>query len=144
MIQQGNHQSAKQRAPTLEKMMSSEVRHGWQLPLPLSAALLIPHAVVAPMGLVEQATINERGEIVDKLRVTHDQSYNPVKGTRRSVNDRVYRDELTPCMFGRALLRHIHQIVALRYRHPNAIILQSKVHWKSAYRLSLTPFSDST
>jgi hypothetical protein len=134
MIARGNHQSAKQRAPTLEKMMRSEVAHGWQLPLPASAARDIPQAVVAPMGLVEQATINERGEIVDKLRVTHDQSFNPVKGTRRSVNDRVQRDLLTPCMFGRALLRHIHQIVALRNRHPTEIILQSKVDWKSAYR----------
>jgi hypothetical protein len=134
MIARGNHQSAKQRAPTLAKMMRSEVAHGWQLPLPASAALSIPHAVIAPMGLVEQATINERGEIVDKLRVTHDQSFNPVKGTRRSVNDRVHRDLLTPCMFGRALLRHIHQIVALRHRHPTEIILQSKVDWKSAYR----------
>jgi hypothetical protein len=41
---------------------------------------------------------------------------------------------LTPCMFGRSLLRHIHQIVALRHRHPTEIILQSKVNWKSAYR----------
>jgi hypothetical protein len=134
MIARGNHQSAKQRAPTLERMMKSEVLHGWQLPLPPSAALQIPHAVAAPMGLIEQATINKRGEIVDKLRVTHDQSFNPVKGTRRSVNDRVHRDLLTPCMFGRALLRHIHQIVALRRRHPTTVILQSKVDWKSAYR----------
>jgi hypothetical protein len=41
------------------------------------------------MGLVQQATINERGEIINKLRVTHDQSFNPVKGSRQSVNDRV-------------------------------------------------------
>jgi hypothetical protein len=134
MIARGNHQSAKQRAPTLEKMMRSEVQHGWQLPLPPSAAQHIPDAIIAPMGLVEQATINELGEIVDKLRVTHDQSFNPVKGTRRSVNDRVHRDRLTQCMFGRALLRHVHQIVALRHRHPAEIILQSKVDWKSAYR----------
>jgi hypothetical protein len=134
MIARGNHQSAKQRAPTLEKMMRSEVRHGWQLPLPPAAALLIPGAIVAPMGLIEQATINELGEIIDKLRVTHDQSYNPIKRTRRSVNDRVHRDLLTPCMFGRSLLRHIHQIVALRHRYPTEPILQSKVDWKSAYR----------
>jgi hypothetical protein len=41
---------------------------------------------------------------------------------------------LTPCMFDRSLLRHIHQIVALHYRHPTEIILQSKVDWKLAYR----------
>jgi hypothetical protein len=115
-------------------MMQAEVDHGWLLPLPPAAALLILRAVIAPMGLVEQATINERGEIVDKLRVTHDQSFNPVKGTRRSVNNRVDRALLTPCMFGQALLRHIHQIVALCHRHLTEIILQSKVDWKSVYR----------
>jgi hypothetical protein len=60
-------------------MMRSEVLHGWQLPLPPSTALHIPHTVIAPMGLVKQATINKHGKIVDKLRITHDQSYNPIK-----------------------------------------------------------------
>jgi hypothetical protein len=133
MLARGNHQSAKQRAPTIETMMQAEVRHVWQLSLSPAVALQIPHAIVAPMGLVEQATINARGEIIDKLLVTHDQSFNPVKGSLRSVNDRVDRAMLTPCMFGRSLLRHIHQIVALRHRHPTEIILQSKVDWKSAY-----------
>jgi hypothetical protein len=86
------------------------------------------------MGLVKQAMINECGKIVDKLRVTHDQSYNPIKGTRRSVNNHIHRDLLTPCLFGCALPHHIHQIVALRHQHPTEIILQSKVDWKLAYR----------
>jgi hypothetical protein len=102
-------------------------------PLPPAAALQILHPVIAPMGLVEQATINERGEIIDKLRVTHDQSFKPVKGSRQSVNNRVNRAMLTPCMVGRSLLCHIHQIVALRHCHPTEIILQSKVDWKLAY-----------
>jgi hypothetical protein len=64
--------------------------------------------------------------------VTHDQSFNPAKGSRRSY-DCVDRAKLIPCMFGRSLLRHIHQIVALRHLHPAEIILQSKVDWKLAY-----------
>jgi hypothetical protein len=127
MLAQGNHRSAKQRAPTLEKMMHAKVRHGWQLPLPPAAALQIPHAIVTPMGLA-------RGKIIDKLRVTHDQSFNPVKGSRRSSNNRIGRAMLTTCMFDQSLLHHIHQIVVLRHRHPAEIILQSKVNWKSAYR----------
>jgi hypothetical protein len=51
MLARGNHQSAKQHAPRLEKMMQAEVDHGWQLPLPPAAALLIPGAVIAPMAL---------------------------------------------------------------------------------------------
>jgi hypothetical protein len=134
MMARGNHQSAKLRADRLETMMQSEVQHGWQLPLPPDASFLIPGAVIAPMGLVLQTTINERGEIVEKFRVTHDQSYNPVRQTQRSVNNRVLHHHLTPCMFGRALLRHVHQIVALRHRHPTEPILQTKVDVKSAYR----------
>ena len=134
MLARGNHQSAKQRSSTLETMLQSEVRHGWQLPLPPAAAHLIPGAVVAPMGLIEQATINELGEITDKLRLTHDQSFNPVKRTKRSVNNRVDQSQLTRCMFGHSLVRHLHHIAALRYRHPTEPILQSKVDWKSAYR----------
>jgi hypothetical protein len=59
MIARGNHQSAKQRAPKLEKMVRAEVHHGWQLPLPPLAALLIPNAVTTTMGLIEQSTINK-------------------------------------------------------------------------------------
>jgi hypothetical protein len=64
-------------------MMKLEVHHGWQLPLPPAAVHTIPDAIVAPMGLVEQATINESGKIVDKLRVTHDQSYNLIKASEK-------------------------------------------------------------
>ena len=37
-------------------------------------------------------------------------------------------------MFDCALLRHVHQIVAIRHRYPNESILQSKVDVKSPYR----------
>jgi hypothetical protein len=79
-------------------------------------------------------TINERGEIVPKWRLIHDQSFNVIKGTHRSINDRLITDDLTPCRYGKALLRHIHVIIGLRQRHPNLQILQSKVDWKPAYR----------
>jgi hypothetical protein len=69
--------------------MQAKVDHGWQLTLPPAATLLILGAVIAPMGLMEQATINERGKKVGKLRVTQDQSFNLVKGTRCSVNNHV-------------------------------------------------------
>jgi hypothetical protein len=71
MLARGNHRSAQQRALALEKMMHAEVWHGWQLPLPPAAALQIPHAIIAPMGLVEQATICNM-QLSKKRRRAHD------------------------------------------------------------------------
>jgi hypothetical protein len=115
-------------------MLQDEVRHMWQLPLPPRAALELPGAIIAPVGLAHQLTINERGEIVPKQRLTHDQSFNVTPGTKRSFNDRLDLLSLTPCRYGHALIRFIHIIISLRLRHPHEPILMTKVDMKSAYR----------
>jgi hypothetical protein len=129
VLQRGNHKSATSAEDALVAMLQDEVEHGWQLILPPEAALQIPDAVVGSLGLVIQDTINERGEITDKQRLLHDQSYNPVRGTSRSVNNWVQRSELTPCRYGLDLRRYFHFILRLR-RH----ILQTKVDWKAPNR----------
>jgi hypothetical protein len=134
MLERGNHKSAQSAEQALVAMLQEEVEQGWQLILPQEVALRIPDAVAAPLGFVIQDTINERGEITEKQRLTHDQSLNPVPGTLRSVNDRLQRGELTPCRYGSALRRYIHFIVQLRLHHPQERILQTKVDWKAAYR----------
>ena len=108
---------------------------GWQLPLPKEAALEIPPGCeVAPLGVVAQWTIDESGNRKPKLRLTHDQSFNPTRGEQRSVNDRVVTSELTPARFGRALMRLLHYICLLRRRFPGERLLLTKVDCKSAYR----------
>jgi hypothetical protein len=94
----GNHQSAKQHSNRIQEMMESEVTNGWQLILPKLATFLLAGAVLGPLGIVSQETISERGEIISKWRLTHDQSFNVIPKTIRSVNDRVKWEELTPCM----------------------------------------------
>lgn len=133
-FERGNHKSAVKNAERLGLMLSAEVERGWQLLLPRNAVLELPGAVLAPMGLVEQDSINELGEIIQKWRLTHDQSFEVDPLARRSVNHRLRTDGLTPCRYGRALLRHIHVIVGMRQRHPTARILQTKTDLKSAYR----------
>jgi hypothetical protein len=130
----GNHKSAKHQEPRLQSMLESEVTNGWQIILPKVAIFLLKGAVLGPLGIVTQETISESGAIVPKWRVTHDQSFNVVPDTVRSVNDRVVWESLTPCRYGTALSRYIHVIVALRQHYPSEIILQTKVDWKSAYR----------
>jgi hypothetical protein len=95
----------------------------WQLPLPPSAVTQLPGIVVAPVGLANQHSINERGEIIPKQCFTHEQSFNVVPGTRQSVNNRVCFEALTPCCYCDALLRFIHVIIALCTSHPNEPIL---------------------
>jgi hypothetical protein len=133
-LMRGNHQSAKQHADRIKQMMESEVTNGWQLILPRIAIFLLPGAVLGPLGIVSQDTISELGEIVPKWRLTHDQSFNVIPKTERSVNDRVKWEELTPCRYGTALMRYIHVIVMMRARNPRECIFQTKVDWKSAYR----------
>ena len=134
ILSRGNHKSARGHETKLAVMLKEEVSRGWQLPLPKEAALELPECEVAPLGVVAQWTIDENGDRKPKLRLTHDQSFNPTRGERRSVNDRVITAELTPARFGRALMRLLHYICLLRRRLPGERLLLTKVDCKSAYR----------
>ena len=114
--------------------MQDEVQRGWQLIIPLDSVTHIKGAIMSPLGIVEQETIDEHGKYKTKHRITHDQSFNPIPETKRSVNDRVIHHVLTPCNYGRALLRYITRIVELRTVQPTTHIFQTKVDWKAAYR----------
>ena len=134
ILARGNHKSAHGHDAKLASMLKEEVSRGWQLPLPKEAAVELPGCEVAPLGVVEQWTIDEGGNRLPKLRLTHDQSFNPTRGERRSVNDRVVTEELSPARFGRALMRLLHYICLLRRRFPGEKLLLTKVDCKSAYR----------
>ncbi|KAI2505693.1 hypothetical protein MHU86_8752 [Fragilaria crotonensis] len=133
-LARGNHKSARGHEAKLLDMLRDEVRRGWQLPLPREAALELPNCEVAPLGITEQHTIDEDGNRVPKLRLTHDQSFNMTRGAKRSVNDRVDVSQLTPARFGRALSRLLHSVCFLRRRFPQERLLLTKVDCKSAYR----------
>jgi hypothetical protein len=81
-------------------MLKDEVKRGWQLPLPKEAALELPHCEVVPLGMVSQMTLGADGTKETTLRLTHDQSFNASRGMRRSVNDRMVAEKLTPTRFG--------------------------------------------
>ena len=86
-IKRGNHKSAKSSPSTLCDLVSKDISRGFQLPISLKALHKIPHAIVAPYGLVHQFTIDEQGNRADKYRMTHDQSFRFSSGS--SVNNRV-------------------------------------------------------
>jgi len=97
----GNHKGVNKQQELLEKLVTDDVIRGFVIPLPLSKITQIPGNLLAPLNIQAQNTINERGEIIPKNRLTHDQSWKWQSGT--SVNSRVIKDELMPCYFGRAL-----------------------------------------
>jgi hypothetical protein len=99
-LTRGNHKSAQGHEARLIDMLKEEVERGWQLPLPRSAALLIKGCEVGPLGMV--ATIDGKGNAKSKFRLTHDQSFNPSRTEKRSVNDRVAASQLTVARFGKA------------------------------------------
>ena len=131
-IEFGNHKGLSKNQSFFEEAMKDEVSFGWQLPIPRNKISQIKGACVAPMNVTDQKSINERGEIIDKKRLTHDQGFKFSSGT--SVNSRVKEEELQDVMYGHCLLRIIHTIVAFRLKHPNRRIFISKGDYKAAYR----------
>ena len=132
MIARGNHKSVGKNLDLVRELINDDVTHGYALPLPIDTALVLPNSSIAPIGVVEQETLNETGERIPKFRMTHDQSFPGPSGT--SVNKRVITEELPPCLFGFCLQRILHYIVDTRRRLPTVRILIGKYDIKSAYR----------
>ena len=129
----GNHKGASSNPALLKQLVEKDVSHGYALPLPLAKISRLPGgALMAPMNIMRQNTIDEQGRIVEKDRLTHDQSYKWGSGT--SVNSRVDKSKLLPCMFGATIRRIANLAVALRRKFPNLPIVASKIDFKSAYR----------
>ena len=84
------------------------------------------------MNVMKQHSIDECVRIVEKDRLTHDQSYKWGSGT--SVNSRVDKDLLLPCKFGACLKRLMNWAVAARKKCPDSKKSASKIDYKSAYR----------
>jgi hypothetical protein len=78
-------------------------------------------------------TIDEGGETQRRLRLTHDQSFNPKGSSIRSVNNRVDETALTPARFGKAFSRFLYHILYLKIKMYKPIYM-TKGDFKSAYR----------
>jgi hypothetical protein len=132
-LQFGNHKEAVKNPSLLTSLILDDVKHGFALPLPLEKIQRVRGALLAPLNIASQDTIDEHGNIVPKKRLTHDQSY-PFNGSGTSVNSRTDKSKLTPCIFGWVIRRLAHWIVCARRKYPNRIIYATKIDFKSAYR----------
>ena len=133
-IERGNHQSAldEDLRHHVTKGVLSDIQLGYGFPIPIECIPKIEGAEVYPMGVQNQLTISEFGEIIPKKRVTHDLSHNRRAG--ESVNQRVRTDELPECKFGHSFVRFLHLIHHIRWLHPNQPILANKFDIEKAYR----------
>jgi hypothetical protein len=130
-LDKGNHKGAKKKPDLLLKLVEKDVVHGYGLPLPLPKLSRIPSVDLAPMNIQAQNTINEFGQIIEKDRHTHDQSFDFSPDS--SVNSQIIWDDLPPVRYGQYMRRIINRAVATRLKYPNKKILASKVDYKSAY-----------
>ena len=131
----GNHKSASLHGPILLPALTKEVEKGWPLPLPIDKLVYIPGIVAGPMGAVPQRTFDALGNFTEKLRMTHDQSfdYDNEEGIK-SVNQRVLPQSLSTCVYGHTIHRLAHATIALRWAYPTHRILVCKLDYKSAFR----------
>jgi hypothetical protein len=106
--------------------------YGYGLVIPRGKISRLPNACVAPMNIMNQYTLDVGGEIMDKERLTHNQSFK--WQSRLSVNRRVKKASLQRCMYGRCLMQLLCWIVAARRKFHRAPIALQKIDIKSAYR----------
>jgi len=106
----GNHKGASSQPELLRKLVEKDVINGFGSVIPLALVNIIPGALLAPMNIIKQNTIDEHGQIIPKDRLTHDQRFTWKSGT--SVNTRVRVEELQPCRFGACIRRIANYAVA--------------------------------
>ena len=97
-LQRGNHQSAKKEPSILTKLIQNDVNAGFQLPTKTNSICKMPHAYIAPYGVIHQHKIDEQGIIIPKLR---DQQFKFSFGS--SVNIRVQTEKSTKLIYGDSL-----------------------------------------
>lgn len=71
--------------------------------------LKLDNIVISPMNIATQMGINEKGNLIEKKCLTHNQSM--VYGSETSVNNRTIESELQDVMYGKCIVRVIHDIV---------------------------------
>ena len=134
-IKQGNNKSAsasEENKKIIIENYNKEVKNGWMIPFLKEDIINIEGAGVIPVGVMQQTTINEKGEVISKQRLTHNASRPRLSGT--SVNSICDKEQLDPYLFPYCLLRTLHQIHVLRTIHPTIPILMTKYDLDAAYR----------
>ena len=135
MLARGNHKSAQAEPEHVGKLLAKDILHGFSIPLPINVVTRIPGAMVQPLGLAQQWTVNPEGERVIKYRLTQDLSFSTSRAAApTSINARVNMAAYVEMIYGWCLPRIMHYVVSLRWKYPHLRILISKYDYSDAYR----------
>ena len=132
-IRRGNHKGATNQPKVLESLITKDVHHAFALPITIDTATKIKGARWAPLNIIDQWTIDAKGNRTPKHRLTHDQSFDGLT-SGVSINDQVDHEKLEPLIYGFMFLRSLHMIHAMRLAHPHTPILLCKYDLDAAYR----------
>ncbi len=112
-------------------IITEDIERGFALSLPISIWDKIPHASIAPLGCQKQSKKDNKGNIIPKVQMTHDQTFPDPTGL--SVNLRVKKHLLPPILYSYVLSRTIHYIVNTHSRHLSTKICICKVDLDAAF-----------
>ena len=132
MIKRGNHPSVMRdnNFEVLQKAYDKEVKHGWLIPLQVSALPKIKNAGIITLGIAQQFTVDAEGNRISKGRATHDCSFE--MPSVFSINNETIDKELELCIYGYCIRRLLHLIHMMRYRHPKKNIYIIKLDLDAA------------
>ncbi len=94
---------------------------------------------MAPMNMMEQNTIDKFGWIIQKDRLTHNQSWKWSSGT--SVTSHIQKELLQACRYDFCIRRLINWAIAARRKYPGQSILATKIGYKSANHRGILHFA---
>lgn len=126
----GNHKGATDKPDLLKELIAKDVTYGYAIALPLEKIEQLDEVCMAPMNIAPQHTIDKFVNIVDKDRLTHDQSFKWEAGSGTSVNSRIVYKSLKPVVFGHCIRRIVNWTIAARRKYPNCRIYCSKIAFR--------------
>ena len=94
-----NYKSASKHSKFIKEAILKEIESGLMLPLKTVDAIKLPNLEFSPIGVAEYLGVNNEGKFIPKERLTHDLSFSG-QASNKSLNSRIHREELEPCMFG--------------------------------------------
>ena len=124
-LQRGNHKSVAQDLEKVRELLSKDVSHGFTAPFPLECAPQIKGAMIQPLGVVKQWSLDENNNQVAKFRLTQDLSFS-IDAEDHSVNGRVNLQRYPEMVYGWCLPRILHVVATLREQYPDRAIFICK------------------
>ena len=133
-LERGNHKSVADELVKVKELLTKDVTHGFTIPFPVECAPQIKGAMIQPLGVVKQGSMNAKGERVEKFRLTQDLSFSLASAHDNSINGRINLQLYPEMVYGWCMPRILHLVSALREEHPGVPIFICKYDYSDAYR----------